>query len=336
MAEEILVTGGLGYIGSHAVVSLVEAGFTPIIIDNLSNTSRDVLDRLEVIFKKKITFYEFDILDTEQLKATLSKHNIFSVIHFAAYKAVGESVQKPMKYYENNVVGLLSLLKAMDNQNINHLVFSSSCTVYGEPDVLPVTETSPIKEPASPYGATKQIGEQILKDAKPRVIALRYFNPIGAHESATIGEMPLGVPNNLVPFITQSAIGKRGALTVNGGDYPTTDGTNIRDYIHVMDLADAHVAAIKRQLKEPLDFEIFNIGTGKGNSVLEVINTFERENNIKLNYKIGDRRDGDVVMVYGDVTKANKVLGWKHQRSLADSVTSAWAWEQFAAKLNEE
>lgn len=333
MADEILVTGGLGYIGSHTVVSLVEAGFTPIIIDNLSNTSRDVLARLESICKKKLTFYDFDILDTNLLKETLSKHQIFSVIHFAAFKAVGESVQKPLMYYENNIGGIISLLKAMDNQNINHIVFSSSCTVYGEPDHLPVTEESPLKEAISPYGATKQMGEQILKDSKPRVIALRYFNPVGAHESATIGEMPLGVPNNLIPFITQSAIGKRGALTVNGDDYPTPDGTNIRDYIHVMDLADAHVAAIKRQLTEPLDFEVFNIGTGMGNSVLEVINTFEKENKVQLNYKIGERREGDVVMVYGDVTKANKILGWKHKRTLADSVITAWAWEKFAANL---
>ncbi len=333
MSKQILVTGGLGYIGSHTVVALVEAGYTPVIIDNLVNSNRGVLKRLESICNQELPFYEFDILDTEQLKSTLEKHSIQAVIHFAAFKAVGESVQMPLKYYENNVGGIISLLKAMDNQGVNHLVFSSSCTVYGEPDELPVTEETPMKPATSPYGATKQMGEQILEDGKPRVIALRYFNPIGAHESAQIGEMPLGIPNNLIPYVTQTAIGKRDQLTVNGDDYPTKDGTNIRDYIHVMDLAEAHVAAIKRQEKDAKDFEVFNIGTGQGNSVLEVLKTFEEVNKLKLNYKMGPRRDGDVMQVYADVSKANKILGWKYQRTLQDSLRSAWKWEQFAANL---
>jgi len=334
MSKEILVTGGLGYIGSHTVVALVEVGYEPIIIDNLSNTQIEVLERLEKVCKQPLQFYEFDILDTDQLKSILSQHDIEAVIHFAAYKAVGESVQMPLKYYDNNIGGLISLLKAMDNQNINRLVFSSSCTVYGEPDKLPVTEKTPMQSATSPYGATKQIGEQILSDSKPSVIALRYFNPIGAHESATLGEMPLGVPNNLVPYVTQTAIGKREQLTVHGDDYPTPDGTNIRDYIHVMDLAEAHVAAIKRQEKNTLDFEVFNIGTGQGNSVLEVINTFEEINELELNYKIGPRREGDVIQVYADVSRAHSILGWKHQRSLQDSLRSAWKWEKFAAELS--
>lgn len=334
MSKQILVTGGLGYIGSHTVVALVEAGFQPIIVDNLVNSDRSVHQRMEQICDQDIPFYEFDILDTNQLKSTLEKHNVQAVIHFAAYKAVGESVQMPLKYYENNIGGMISLLKAMDNQGVNHLVFSSSCTVYGEPDALPVTEETRMKPATSPYGATKQMGEQILKDSKPRVIALRYFNPIGAHESATIGEMPLGVPNNLIPYVTQTAIGKRDQLIVHGDDYPTKDGTNIRDYIHVMDLAEAHVAAIKRQQTDAKDFEVFNIGTGQGNSVLEVIETFEEVNQIKLNYKMGGRREGDVIQVYADVSKANSLLGWKHKRSLQDSLRTAWKWEQFAKTLS--
>jgi len=333
MANKILVTGGLGYIGSHTVVALADAGFEPVIADNLSNSNKNVLDRIEKICQKTIAFYEIDIANESALIDCLKKENIQAVIHFAAYKAVGESVLYPLKYYKNNLGGLISLLSCMQQQNIRNLIFSSSCTVYGEPDFLPVTEHSLVKLATSPYGATKQMGENIIKDTKISSIALRYFNPIGAHESAIIGEMPLGVPNNLVPYITQSAIGMRGALVVNGNDYPTKDGTNIRDYVHVMDLAEAHLAALKYQLATPKDFEVFNIGTGKGNSVLEIINTFEKINSLTINYSIGPRREGDVVAVWADVEKAANLLGWKAKRTLAESLKSAWQWEQYAANL---
>ncbi len=258
MTKEILVTGGLGYIGSHTVVALVEAGFSPVILDNLSNTHPEVLQRVEDICGKKLPFYPTDITDIDALEAVFSQHQVQAVIHFAAFKAVGESVEKPLKYYKNNIGGLLSLLEVMEGKGVHNIVFSSSCTVYGEPDELPVTEQSPLKPATSPYGATKQMGEQILMDSSAKVIALRYFNPIGAHPSALIGEMPIGVPNNLVPYITQTAIGKRKQLTVNGNDYPTEDGTNVRDYIHVMDLAEAHVAAVNRQESSVSDFEVSN------------------------------------------------------------------------------
>lgn len=333
MKKQILVTGGLGYIGSHTVVALIEAGYEPIIIDNLSNTEISVLDRLQEICNQKITFYNHNVLDKNALTNIFHNHNIKSVIHFAAFKAVGESISEPLKYYHNNIGGLISLLQTMHEQKISNIIFSSSCTVYGEPDHLPVTETSATKPATSPYGATKQMGEQILKDNFSNCIALRYFNPVGAHNSAKIGEMPLGVPNNLIPYITQTAIGKRDQLTINGNDYNTKDGTNVRDYIHVMDLAEAHVAAVKRQEEKPEKFEIFNIGTGDGNSVLEIVNLFEQCNKVKLNYSIGPRREGDVVAVWANASLANTVLGWKAKRTLEDSLTSAWAWELYANKL---
>jgi len=333
MKSQILVTGGLGYIGSHTVVALIEAGYEPIIVDNLSNTQISVLSRLEKICNRKITFYETSILDKAALNKVFKNHKIASVIHFAAFKAVGESVLQPLKYYENNIGGLISLLQVMESNKISNIIFSSSCTVYGEPETLPVNETAPTKEPTSPYGATKQMGEQILKDSFSNCIALRYFNPIGAHSSALIGEMPLGVPNNLIPYITQTAIGKRPHLTINGNDYETKDGTNVRDYIHVMDLAEAHVAAVVRLENTAKKYEIFNIGTGKGNSVLEIVTLFEKCNNVKLNYTIGPRRQGDVIAVWADATIANTVLGWTAKRTLKDGLTSAWAWELYAQKL---
>ena len=335
MKRKILVTGGLGYIGSHTIIALIQNDFQPIVVDNLSNSHKSVLFRMQEIIGADIPFYELDISNQEGLNDIIDRHQIEGIIHFAAFKAVGESVENPLMYYQNNIGGLVSLLQSMEQKNLKNIVFSSSCTVYGEPDKLPVTELSDIKPPTSPYGATKQMGEQILHDAKVNCIALRYFNPIGAHESAMIGEMPSGIPNNLVPYVTQTAIGKREKLTVNGVDYDTPDGTNIRDYIDVMDLAEAHVAALKYQIANPQPFQTFNLGTGKGSSVLEIIKTFEKVNNIKLNYTVGPRRPGDVVKIFGDVTKANKILGWKSKRTLADSLKTSWDWEQNASKIEK-
>ncbi|MBE9469526.1 MAG: UDP-glucose 4-epimerase GalE [Bacteroidetes bacterium] len=337
MASKVLVTGGAGYIGSHTVVELQNNGFEVVIVDNLSNSNIDVLNRIQKITGKRPIFENFDLCDTEKIKLFFKKHNdIKAVIHFAAFKAVGESVSNPLKYYNNNLVSLVNLLQAMNENNISNLVFSSSCTVYGQPDELPVTEQSPIKEATCPYGYTKQVSEQVLKDSTSaykffKAIALRYFNPIGAHDSALIGELPLGVPNNLVPFITQTALGLRKQLSVFGDDYNTPDGTCIRDYIHVVDLAKSHVIAIQRLLKNNNinDFEFFNIGTGKGNSVLEVINTFERVTAQKLNYKITNRREGDIEQVYADTKYANFELGWKAEKTLEEALLSAWNWEKY-------
>ncbi|MFY8021878.1 MAG: UDP-glucose 4-epimerase GalE [Bacteroidia bacterium] len=338
--SKILVTGGTGYIGSHTVVELHNAGFEVVAIDNFDNSYPDVIENIEKISGKKLNFENVDIRDKAALKAYISKHqDISAVIHFAANKAVGESVQFPLKYYENNVSGTVNLLQVLQENNINHIVFSSSCTVYGEA-TPPVDENAPIPVAQSPYGNTKQICEEILRDQSVasdlKVVALRYFNPVGAHDSALIGELPIGVPNNLVPFITQTAIGKREVLTVFGDDYPTPDGTCIRDYIHVVDLALAHVAAINFLLdkKYTEDFSVFNLGTGQGNSVLEVIQSFEKETGVKLNYKIGPRRPGDVVQVYASCEKASKVLGWKTERDLANCMTTAWAWEKALANKN--
>lgn len=333
--RKVLVTGGLGYIGSHTTLALLENGFQPIIADNLSNTHKSVLYRMEEIAGVDIPFYQLDILNQEDLYQVMDEHDIEGVIHFAAFKAVGESVDQPLKYYENNIGGLISLLKVMQAKKVKKIVFSSSCTVYGEPNSLPVSEDAPIKPSTSPYGATKQMGEQILMDATVQCIALRYFNPIGAHPSAKIGEMPLGVPNNLIPYVTQTAIGKRDMLTVHGDNYPTEDGTNIRDYIDVLDLADAHVAALKYQFKNTISFDTFNIGTGRGVSVLEVIKTFEEVNSIKVNYKIGDRRAGDIIKVFGNAEKAKNILGWAAKRSLSQSLKTSWEWEKFAATFND-
>jgi UDP-glucose 4-epimerase len=337
---KILVTGGTGYIGSHTVVALQEMGHEVLIIDNLSNSNIKVVSQIAKITGKTPAFTQLDICDHQALMDYFSIHtDITGVIHFAAYKAVGESAEFPLKYYHNNLVSLINLLQAMQSIDCDNLVFSSSCTVYGQPEQLPVTESAPIQKAFSPYGNTKQISEEIISEhvgtSSLNAIALRYFNPIGAHESALIGELPLGVPNNLVPFITQTAIGKRKLLRVFGSDYNTPDGTCIRDYIHVMDLAKAHVVAVER-LEKNLNsdaYEIFNLGTGNGFSVLEVLQTFEKVNNLKLNYEITDRRPGDVEQVWADTEKANKVLGWKAELGLEPMLKSAWDWEN---KLQNE
>lgn len=332
---KILVTGGAGYIGSHTVVELQLAGFEVIIIDNLCNSDEKVLDGIEKISGIKPLFHKVDITDKISLQNVFDSYNdLTSVIHFAALKAVGESVLDPMLYFRNNILGFINLLDCMSISGVNNIVFSSSCTVYGQAEELPVTENSPIKEAESPYGFTKQCGERILSDlaktTELKAIALRYFNPIGAHDTSIIGELPIGVPNNLVPFITQTAAGLREQLTVNGNDYPTPDGTNIRDYIHVVDIAVAHVIAAKRLLDGKLESnpEIFNLGTGRGNSVMEVINTFEKVSGRKLNYKIGPRRPGDVISVYSDTKKAEDVLCWKAERDLDNMLLTAWNWQK--------
>jgi UDP-glucose 4-epimerase len=333
--KKILVTGGLGYIGSHTVVELQNAGFEVIIVDNLSNSTIDVLQGIIAITKTAPTFEKLDLRIKEDVSAFFKRNkDIAGIIHFAASKAVGESVDKPLLYYENNLHSLVYLLQECKLHRIENFIFSSSCTVYGEPDTLPITENAPIKSATSPYGNTKQICEEILFDTcavdTVKTISLRYFNPIGAHHSAEIGELPIGTPQNLVPFITQTAAGIRAYLQVFGNDYPTSDGSCIRDYIHVVDLAKAHVIALKRLLVANNDtaFEAFNIGTGRGSSVLEVVRAFEKVTGQKLNYKIVDRRPGDVVSVYADTTKANKILGWKAEKTMEEALESSWKWQQ--------
>jgi len=334
---KILVTGGLGFIGSHTVVELVNAGYEPVIVDDLSNSNPKILDQISKIIGFKPAFYEFDLCDTEKVKAFVAAEpELTGVIHFAAFKAVGESVKNPLKYYHNNFYSLINLLEAYKGQAIK-FVFSSSCTVYGQPDELPVTENAPVKPAQSPYGNTKQIAEEILKDSiaagsTKKVISLRYFNPVGAHSSALIGELPIGVPQNLVPFITQSAIGKRGKITVFGDDYDTRDGSCVRDYIHVVDLAKAHVAALKLMEGAWEGFDVFNLGTGHGATVLEIIHAFERATGEKLNYEIGPRRDGDVEKVWGDVTKSTNELHWKAELDIDTMMLSAWEWEKYIAQ----
>lgn len=336
---KILVTGGAGYIGSHAVVELYQAGYQPVIVDNFSNSQESALAGIESILGTGVPTYRIDCANEAALRDVFQQEkDIQGVIHFAAFKAVGESVAKPLEYYRNNVGSLLTLLAVMSEFGIQQLVFSSSCTVYGIPDALPVTEATPTKKANSPYGNTKQMAEDIITDVAaaggPRTILLRYFNPIGAHDSAKIGELPLGVPNNLVPFITQTAAGIREKLTIFGEDYDTPDGTNIRDYIHVVDLAKAHVVAVRRLLDAQSSdkVETFNVGTGHGNSVLEVVQTFEQVSGQKLNYSIGPRRAGDVPAIYADATKAAEVLGFRTETSLADSLASAWKWQQTLVK----
>jgi len=336
MKRQVLVTGGTGYIGSHTVVELQAAGLEVVIIDDLSNSSADVVDNIEKISGIRPAFEKFNLLDSVKLKSFFEKYpKIEAIIHFAAFKAVGESVEKPLAYYRNNLVSLMNILECMSEYKVTNLVFSSSCTVYGQPDQLPVTENTPKKDAESPYGNTKAISEEVLHDVvkvtpELNVIALRYFNPIGAHPSSLIGELPRGVPNNLVPFITQTAAGIRQQLSVFGNDYNTPDGSCIRDYINVVDLAKAHVIAIERLLNSVNKerFEFFNIGTGNGASVLGVVNTFEEATGVKLNYKIVDRRAGDIEKIYADTTKANTVLGWKATTSLYDTLISAWNWEK--------
>ncbi len=339
MSKYVLVTGGAGYIGSHTVVSLVENGYTPIILDDFRNANRIVLDGLTKIIGFLPEIIEVDVCDDNALRAIFQKYSFEGIIHFAAYKAVGESVQNPLKYYQNNLSGLINILNKMLEFGLKNLVFSSSCTVYGEPkEIKEVMEDSPKNLPSSPYGYTKWIGEQIIEDtflAHPELclINLRYFNPVGAHKSSFIGEFPLGRPNNLLPFITQTAIGKQDFLTVFGNDYPTRDGTCIRDYIHVMDLAEAHVKALGfLSVHKKGCLEAVNIGTGKGTSVLEIISCFEEVSKCKLNWSYGPRREGDVVEIFANCDKASNLLGWKSKRSINDAVNDAWKWELFLSK----
>lgn len=344
MDKKIIVTGGAGFIGSHTVIELVKAGFTPIIIDNFSNSFPFIIENLEKIIDQKIKVYNTDCNDRQAMNDIFEQEkNIKGVIHFAAYKAVGESVASPLKYYHNNVNSLITVLEVMHKHNIHNIVFSSSCTVYGEPKTLPVTEKSEIQIASSPYGNTKQICEEILQDnvtakVNLKAIALRYFNPIGADSSSLIGEIPIGVPNNLVPFITQTAIGLRKQLTVFGDTYNTEDGSCVRDYIHVTDLAKAHVKAlIYVDKQEPVNFyDVFNVGTGNGSSVLKVIDTFEKVSNQKLNYTIGPKRDGDTTEVYADVTKSKEVLEWKTEKTLEEALTDAWNWQKHLKENNYE
>ncbi len=332
----ILVTGGTGYIGSHTVVELMNEGMEVVIVDNLANSDRSVLDGIRKITGVSPAFEEVDLRDREATFAVFEKYpGLDAVIHFAAFKAVGESVEKPLEYYENNLLSMIHLMEGMRRYGVPRMVFSSSCTVYGEPDSLPVTEQAPVKKASSPYGNTKQICEEIMQDtqaAEPglSLISLRYFNPIGAHPSAEIGELPTGIPNNLVPFITQTAIGLRKELRVFGDDYNTPDGSAIRDYINVVDLARAHVVAISRLIgsRQKSNYEVFNLGTGKGLSVFEIIRAFEKVTGQKLNYRVVSRREGDVEKVYADTAYANRELGWKAERGIEETLLSAWKWEQ--------
>jgi UDP-glucose 4-epimerase len=336
MKKKILVTGGTGYIGSHTSVELIQKGFDVVIIDNLYNSEAEVADRIHDITGVKPELEVFDLCDKQKVDDFFGRHNdISAVIHFAAYKAVGESVNKPLQYYRNNLVSLMNLLEAVKKTGSGNFVFSSSCTVYGQPEKLPVTEDSPLQPATSPYGNTKQVGESIIRDTafsdpSIKAIALRYFNPIGAHPSTMIGELPRGVPENLVPFITQTAIGLREELKVFGDDYNTPDGSCIRDYLHVVDLAKAHVIAVERLLggKNKKNYEVFNLGTGKGVSVLEAIKSFERVSGVKLNYRIVGRRPGDIEKIWADPTIANTELGWKTESSLDDAMKTAWDWEK--------
>ena len=332
----ILVTGGTGYIGSHTAVELINAGYSVVIIDTHSNSNREVLDGIERITGIRPEFVKGDVTDIEALRKLFVKYpGIKGIINFAASKAVGESVQKPLLYYRNNLVSLLNLLTLMPEYGVEGIVFSSSCTVYGEPDMNPIDETAPIKPATSPYGNTKQISEEIISDtikagAPIKSILLRYFNPVGAHPSAEIGELPIGVPQNLIPYLTQTAAGIRPQLTVFGNDYNTPDGTCIRDFIDVVDLAKAHVIAMKRMLDRPdgEKLEIFNLGTGNGLSVLQLISSFERATGVKVPYVIGERREGDIEKIWADPKKANEVLGWKAEIDIDETMRNAWKWQQ--------
>lgn len=339
-AKHILVTGGAGYIGSHTVVELINSGFTPVVVDDFRNSRRQMIDGIEKITGRDVLVHEIDICDRKALKEVFLKYPFQGIIHFAAYKAVGESVEQPLMYYRNNLIGFMNCLELAIEHKVGNFVFSSSCTVYGEPDeVKCVSELSPQKPPSSPYGNTKKIGEEIINDtiqsgAPIKALNLRYFNPIGAHPSGEIGELPLGRPNNLLPIVTQTGIGKIDHLVVNGGDYNTVDGTCVRDYIHVSDVAEAHVRGLKWLMNqnEPHS-ESLNIGTGKGTSVLEIIHTFEEVSGRSLNWKMGSRRKGDVVEIYADVSKANRLLDWKTKRTVREAVKDAWNWEK---KLHNE
>ena len=331
--KKILVTGGLGFIGSHTVVELQQAGYEVVIIDNLYNSKIEVLDRIISITGIKPSYFNIDLRNKTAVKDFFNTNKVDGIIHFAASKAVGESVKNPLLYYENNISTLVYLLQEMKEHQLSNFIFSSSCTVYGQADELPITENAPVKPAESPYGNTKQIGEEIIKESCKanglKAIALRYFNPIGAHETAIIGELPLGVPQNLIPFVTQTAAGIRKELSVFGDDYPTKDGTAVRDYIHVVDLAKAHIAALERLLNNgnKKDFEVFNVGTGTGSSVLEVIKAFKKVSNTTLNYKIVARREGDITSAYADTTLAKVELGWETEKTLEQALLAAWKWQ---------
>ena len=339
--KKILVTGGLGYIGSHTVVALQNAGYEVIIIDDCSNAEENFLARITSITNIKPSYFKIDLKDEKEVRSFFEANHVEGIIHFAAYKAVGESVQKPLMYYRNNLVGLINVLESMQDFDVNNIIFSSSCTVYGQADVMPIDEQTPLKKPESPYGKTKQMGEEILEDFsatyQKNVICLRYFNPVGAHQSAKIGELPKGIPNNLVPYVTQTAAGIRECLSIWGDDYPTRDGTAIRDYIDVNDLADAHVKAMTRLIngENRSTLEYFNLGTGTGSTVLEVVNAFQNANEVKVNYQIQGRRDGDIVEAYANNTLAKTELGWEPQISLQESLRNSWKWEQCLRAENE-
>jgi len=338
--NKILVTGGLGYIGSHTVVALQNEGYEVVIIDDCSNAEENFLERITSITNTKPAYFKIDLKDENSVREFFKHNKVNGIIHFAAYKAVGESVQKPLMYYRNNLVGLINVLESMQDFDANNIIFSSSCTVYGQADTMPIDEQTELKKPESPYGKTKQMGEEILEDfsavSGKNVICLRYFNPVGAHESAKIGELPKGIPNNLVPYVTQTAAGIRETLSVWGDDYPTRDGTAIRDYIDVNDLADAHVKAMTRLIegKNKSALEFFNLGTGTGSTVLEVVNAFQDANNIKVNYQIQGRREGDIVEAYANNTLAKTELGWEPKVTLQESLRNSWKWEQSLRKEN--
>jgi len=335
--QKILITGAAGYIGAHTVVELEQAGYATVLVDDLSKSDRTLLEGIEKITNRAPLFVKGNCLDRDFLRNVFREHDFSGVMHFAAYKSVGESVQQPLSYYHNNIESLISLLEVMKEFNVKNLIFSSSCTVYGQPDRIPVDENAPFKRAESPYGATKQMCERILEDSYVtglRVISLRYFNPIGAHPSALLGELPIGMPNNLVPYITQAAIGKREKLTVFGNDYDTADGSCVRDFIHVVDLAIAHMKAMEYLNKQSGDlfYDVFNVGTGVGVSVLELIDKFQKSTGVKLNYVVGQRRPGDVEKTYADSSKVTATLGWKARYTLEEALLHAWKWEEKLAK----
>ncbi len=337
----ILVTGGLGYIGSHTVVELMNNGFEVVIIDDLSNSEKFILHNIEEITGKRPVFYPFDLKRKELLSQVFDAHTIEGCINFAAFKAVGESQEKPVDYYENNLFSLINILQEFKKRNISNFIFSSSCTVYGQADVMPIDENTPLKLPESVYGKTKQMGEEILADFarahRKKISLLRYFNPIGAHPSALLGELPVGIPNNLVPYVTQTAAGIREKLNIWGNDYDTQDGTAVRDYIYVVDLAKAHVAALKKlmeQSDEETLIDIYNLGTGKGSTVLEVVEAFETANHVRVPYQICDRREGDIVRAYANADKAAQELGWKSETTLEEALRTVWEWQKYLASRN--